>query len=797
MLVPVNWLKEYVDIDGLEIRTIADRLTMTGSHVDAVVNLDKDINNVVTGRIVEIENHPEADRLLVTKVDIGNKVVQIITGAKNIKLYDIVPVALHGSVLADGTKIKNSKLRGVLSEGMMCSYEELGIEDKLIPKESKDGILIFPDEMELGIEAKKALEMEGYLLDIEITFNRPDCLSVIGIAREAAAAMDRKLTLPEIKINNPVGNINDYINEIRIESPELCTRYYAKVIKDVKIGPSPLWLQRKIMDAGMRPISNIVDATNYVMLEMGQPLHAFDLEKMAGRKVVVRRAGKGEKLMTLDKETRELTSDMCVIADENDAQCIAGVMGGYDSEITDDTKLIIMECANFNPTSTRLTSKSLGLRSEASSRNEKPLSPQNVSYANERVCQIIEMIGAGTIVEGAIDAGRNEFEDATVELRPYRCTELLGVHIDTDEMVKILNSLEIESIYDGQKIVSKVPHFRPDIQQEADLIEEVGRIFGMERIEPKPLKGNILKGSISDLRKVEARIKNYLTESEFCETTTYSFISPKKYDKMNFNEDSALREYIKILNPLGEDFSSMRTTLLPNLVEVIGKNINYGTKKGRIYEIGNVFKSNEFPIKDLPDEISTLSLGMFGDADFYTIKGVLENIFNKFQIKAEYRVLENNPAFHPGRTAAVFAEGVYIGVVGEIHPIAAKNFNIKERVYAAEINLEKILELSKEERKYKEIPKYPSITRDMAVVAKDEVNVGDIISDIETRGYEYLESVDFFDIYKGMGIEDGHKSLAFSLVFRSPERTLQDEEVQKIFENIIKNVEDKFDAKLR
>jgi phenylalanyl-tRNA synthetase beta chain len=797
MLVPVNWLKEYVDIDGMEIRTIADRLTMTGSHVDSIINLEKDVNNIVTGRIVEIVNHPEADRLVVTKVDIGSKVLQIVTGAKNIKLHDIIPVAIHGSVLADGTKIKNSKLRGELSEGMMCSYEELGVDVKLIPKESKDGILIFPEEIELGIEAKKALEMEGYLLDIEITFNRPDCLSVIGIAREAAAAMGKKFTLPEIKINNPVDNINDYINEIKIESPDLCKRYYAKVIKDVKIGPSPLWLQRKIMDAGMRPISNIVDATNYVMIEMGQPLHAFDLEKIEGRKIVVRRARNGEKMISLDKKARELTSNMCVIADENDAQCIAGVMGGYESEITDDTKLIIMECANFNPTSIRLTSKSLGLRSEASSRNEKPLSPQNISYANERVCQIIEMIGAGTIVEGAIDVGVTNFEIETVKMRPYRCTELLGIQIDTDRMLKILNSLEIESVYDGHKILSKVPHFRPDIKQEEDLIEEVGRIYGLEKIKPMPLKGKILKGNISELRKTEYRIKNYLTESEFSEITSYSFISPKKYDKMNFNEDSELRQYIEILNPLGEDFSSMRTTLLPNLIEVIGKNMNYGTKKGRIYEIGNVFKSKELPIKDIPDEISTLSVGMFGDVDFYSIKGVIENIFNKFQIKAEYRVLENNSAFHPGRTAAIFAEGVYLGVVGEVNPIAAKNFNIKERIYAAEINVEKVLELSREERKYKEIPKYPSISRDMAVVAKDEINVGDIMTDIDSRGYKYLESVDFFDIYKGKGIDEGYKSLAFSLVFRSLEKTLQDEEVQKIFDDIIKNVEDKYDAKLR
>jgi phenylalanyl-tRNA synthetase beta chain len=797
MLVPVNWLKEYVNIEDIDIRTLSDMLTMTGSHVDSIIDLGKSIDKVVSGRILELEKHPDAEKLFIAKVDIGNKIIQIVTGAQNIKVDDFIPVALEGAVLPNDVKINSSEIRGVLSEGMMCSYEELGIDDKLIPKESKNGILIFPNEVEIGKDINEVLNLSGKVLDIEITFNRPDCLSIIGIARETAATFGRKLKLQEVRVKNPEEDIMDYLKEVRIESPELCSRYYAKVIKDVKIGPSPLWLQRKIMDAGMRPINNIVDATNYVMIETGQPLHAFDLEKMKGRKVVIRKAKFDEKILTLDKEKRNLFEDMCVIADEKDAQCIAGVMGGFDSEITEETSLIVMECANFNPKSIRMTSKKLGLRSEASSRNEKALSPQNVSYANERVCQLIEEIGAGKIVDGFFDVGKNKFEERKVTLRPYRCTELLGTHIDTERMLEILNLLEIQSQYDGSKIISRIPHFRPDIEQEEDLIEEVGRIYGFENIEPKPLKGILLKGNKSEMRMFEDSIKNYLSQSEFCEIMTYSFISPKKYDLMNFSEDSNLREYIRIINPLGEDFSSMRTTLLPNMIEVISKNLNYGNKSGSLYEIGNIFRSNEFPLKDLPNEISTLSIGMYGNADFYKIKGVIENILKRNQITAEYRILENNPAFHPNRTAAIYVDNVLIGILGEIHPETAQNFDIKEKVYVAELNLEKLLEFKKREIKYKEIPKYPSISRDAALIVKDNVSVGEILKEVEAKDYEYLESVDFFDIYKGKGIEEGYKSLAFSFVFRSRQRTLNDDEISSIFKNIICNLGEKFDARLR
>lgn len=797
MLIPINWLKEYVDIEDLSVRDLSDGLTLSGSHVDSIINLNKGITNVVVGKILTLTSHKDADNLKIAQVDVGSKVVQIVTGALNIKAGDLVPIALDGAVLPGNKRIEDTTIRGQASQGMMCSYQELGVEDKLVPKESKNGILILPSEFELGKDINEVLGFDGSILDIEITFNRPDCLSILGIARESAATFDKDFRFPKIKILNPEDEISQYLNEVRIDSPDLCTRYYAKVIKDVKIGPSPLWLQRKIMDAGMRPVNNIVDATNYVMIEMGQPLHAFDLEKMKGRKIIVRSAGDGETILTLDKETRQLSNDMCVIADQDNAQCIGGVMGGYESEITEKTNLIIMECANFNSKSIRFTSKKLGLRSEASSRNEKALSPRNVSYANERVCQIIEQIGAGTIVNGHYDVGVTDFDEKTVTLRPYKCDELLGINIDTDKMLKILNSLEIESRIEGDVIVSKIPHFRPDIEQEADLIEEVGRIHGFEKIEPQALNGDILKGTRSDLANLEERIKNYLSGIGFCEITTYSFISPKKYGMLNVPQNSDLNKDIRIINPLGEDFSSMRTTLLAGVLDVVAKNLNYGNKKGKLYEVGNVFRSEVIPVVDLPQEIRTLSIAMYGETDFYQMKGVVENIMKQYQIDVEHLSVNDNPSFHPGRGAGIFHKDIYLGTMGEIHPMVAKKFDIKEKVYITELNVETILSLQNTERKYSEIPKLPSITRDMALVLADEFEVGEVIKEVKSRNYEFLEKVDFFDMYKGKGIEEGFKSLAFSFVFRSRSRTLNDEEINQIFNKIVTDLQIRFNAKLR
>ncbi len=797
MLVPVKWLKEYVDLKDIGLRELSDQLTLTGSHVDSIIDLNRNTEDIIVGKIISLEKVKESDNLQTAKVDIGNKShIQIVTGARNISEGDYIPVAIPGAVLPNGKKIEETEIIGIQSQGMMCSYDELGVDDKLVPKESRDGIVVFPEPEVLGKNIKDVLGFGGAVLDIEVTFNRPDCLSIIGIAREAAATFNKKLTLPKIIIENAVDDVSTYLKEVRIEAPHLCSRYYAKVIKDVKIGPSPLWLQRKIMDAGMRPINNIVDATNFVMIETGQPLHAFDLDKMQGRKIVVRSSEPDESIMTIDKETRTLDKDVCVIADEFSPQCIAGIMGGYDSEVTEKTQLIVMETANFNPKSIRLSSKRLGLRSEASSRNEKLLSPQNVVLANERVCQIIEAIGAGVVVNGCYDVGNNIFNKREVQLRPYKSDELLGIKIAPERMVEILNSLEITSIYEHGVIKSEVPHFRADIQKEVDLIEEVGRIHGFDKIQPKALKGDLLKGSRSNLKALEEEIKSYCSSVGLSEITTYSFISPKKYDMMNMKDANDNLD-IRIMNPLGEDFSSMRTTMLPNMMEVVAKNIKYGNKDGKLFEIGNVFHYKGDPRDENTIETSMLSIGMYGEADFYKLKGLLENLFKLHQIQIDVVPESKNRSFHPGRAAILVDGSKIVGTFGEVHPDVSQKFDIKERVYLSEINLEIILTLKKTERKFKSIPKYPSITRDMAIIVKDSVLVGDIITNLEKEGYDYLESVEFFDIYTGEGIPEGHKSLAFSLIFREFSRTLQDNEVNAIFDQVISNMEKDFDAKLR
>ncbi|MFO7887202.1 MAG: phenylalanine--tRNA ligase subunit beta [Eubacteriales bacterium] len=793
MLVPINWLKEYVDIDT-DIRNLSDKLTMTGTHVDSIINMDKGIKNTCVGKIIKLEAHPNADKLQIVYVDLGYKKVKLITGAKNIKENDLVPVALKGAVLPNGMKIENTNFRGIESEGMLCSYEELGIDSSLVPKESKDGIIIINEEVKLGENIVDVLNLKGHILDLEITFNRPDCLSMVGIGRETAASLNTEFKYPDIKIINEVEDINDYVKDIQIVDEDLCRRYYSRVIKDVKIGPSPLWLQRKIMDAGIRPINNIVDATNYVMLEVGQPLHAFDLETLKGKVVRVRRAKNGEEIKTLDQLNRKLDEDMLVIADEAVPVGIAGVMGGFDSEVRKDSRVILMESANFDGKSVRETSKKLGLRSEASSRNEKDLPNEITVDACNRVCQLIESIGAGTIVKGVIDKGEKESDIKEVSMNPENCNNLLGTNIEVNKMLEILNSLNIESRLEKGKIISKIPNFRKDLKIEADLIEEVGRIYGFHNIPPKPLEGNILKGSKSELRKVEDKCKNVLYGLGLYEITTYSFISPKEYDKFNVGKGDSLRNYVEISNPLGEDFRSMRTTLMPNMLKVISKNSNYGIKEGMLFESGNTFEKSE---KTIPNEIRKVSIGMYGNYDFYSLKGVVENLLDKFGFKYKFKVEKNISSFHPGRTAKIFSNNIEIGLLGEIHPDVRENYEIDERTYLAEIDIHKILEHKTEEKTYKEIAKYPSVTRDISIVVDEDILVGDIIEEVEGMSIDNLEKIEMFDIYRGKNIDDGKKSLAYTMIFRSSDKTLLEEEVNTNYDKILERLKKTFNAKLR
>ncbi|MFA9423658.1 MAG: phenylalanine--tRNA ligase subunit beta [Sedimentibacter sp.] len=797
MLVPIKWMSQYVEINT-DDKTLADKLTLTGSHIDAVIDYNKEVINVVTGKILEIKQHPNADKLVVTQIDINEEEpVQIITGATNIREGDIVPVSLEGAILPNGVKIKKSKLRGLPSCGMMVSYEELGFEDKVVPKESRDGIIILPKDTELGKDVKEILGLNGSALEVEVTFNRPDCLNIVGMARETAATLGTKFKFPLIEIKNEQGDIKDFMNSVEIEDEDLCSRFYAKVIKDIKIGPSPLWMQRTLMDAGMRPINNIVDVTNYVMLELGQPLHAYNLEALKGRKLVARRAKKDEIIVTIDKNQRPLNENMLVIADEEKPACIAGVMGGYYSEINDDTKIMVLESANFNPKSIRETSKKLGMRSEASARNEKPMGYMIVELASKRACQLIEMIGAGTVVGGFLEAGKNEYVPPVVTLRPYRSTQLLGVEIPVEDMLASLNTLEIESTYDGDKISCKIPYFRTDIEQEADIIEEVGRLYGFENIVSQPLTGMTRVGRKTEKRMLEDQIKSISCGMGLYEITTYSFISPKSYDNICAPADSQLRDYVKIINPLGEDFSSMRTTLIPNMMEVIGRNSYRGVDDAKLFEVGSVFIPKSLPVTEEPYEKLKLCIGMYGKYDFFDLKGIVEGILSRFGMQVAIKPLKENPTFHPGRTAAMYVNDECIGIYGEASHQTTENYGLDHKVYIAEIDIEKILQNKNTNWKYEALPKYPSMVRDIAVTVKDEVLAGEMEEAIKAVNPHIIESVKLFDVYKGEHIEEGYKSTAFSVTYRNKERTLKEKEVENISKKILEVLESKFKATLR
>lgn len=796
MLAPIKWLEKYVDID-VDAKQLADKITLTGSHVDSIIDIDKGATLVVTGKILEIEQHPDADKLVVTKVDVGTEIVQIVTGAKNIRVGNIVPVSLVGAYLPTGITIKLSKLRGIESQGMMCSYEELGFEDKVVPKGGNDGIMILEENTPIGKDIKEVLGIDGKVLDIEITYNRPDCLNVTGMAREVAVTLNKEFRFPEIKIKNEVDDIKDYFDEVSIEAEDLCERFYVRVIKDVKVGKSPMWMQRALMDAGMRPINNIVDVTNYVMLELGQPLHAYDLNKFKGRKIVARRAKEGEVLTTLDKVDRKLDDKVLVIADSENPVGLAGVMGGFDTEIGDDTTLMLLESATFNKKSIRETSRKYGLRSEASARNEKVLHYKNAEIANNRACQLIEMIGAGTVVKGYINAGKSDFVPNKATLRPHRAEELLGIKMPVEDMLAILNRLELKSTFENGLIVSEIPYFRCDIEQEADLIEEIGRIYGFENIEAKPVFSTLTKGRKSEKRQTEDYIREIMVSMGLMEIMTYSFISPKSLDNICAAEDSYMKKHIKLLNPLGEDFSVMRTTLMTNMLDAMSRNNNRGINDVKFFEVGNTFVPKQLPVTELPDERSKLCIGMYGDYDFFNLKGIIEQMINRFGIELKVKAIGDDPTFHSGICAGIYLKDEQIGVFGELHPQVLENYDINKKVLMAEIDVDKIVENKNMSRKYEVLPKYPAMQRDIAVIVKDDVLVGDMMDVIKVVNPHMIESVELFDVYKGVHIEKGHKSTAFSITYRHKDRTLKDKDVDKLHSIVLRKLEENFGAVLR
>lgn len=796
MLLPVNLLENYVEID-VEAKELADKLTLSGSNVESIKALDREISNVVVGKVLEIKPHEDADKLVVCKVDVGEEIVQIVTGADNMKEEDYVIVAKVGAVLPGDFKIEKTKLRGVESYGMMCSLEELGYRKEVLTKDLLDGILVLDGEYDLGKDAREVLGLNTHILDIEITPNRTDCLSIVGMAREAGAALGEHLKLPEVKINNQSGDISEYIKDVEIRSDK-CSRYYTKVIEDVKIQDSPLWLQLHLMNAGIKPVNNIVDITNFVMLEYGDPLHAFDLEKLEGETIIVRDGLKGEKIRTLDEVEREVDEDDLVIADKNNPIAIAGVMGGLDSEISEATRTVLLEGASFDGKSIRDSSRKFNLRSEASFRFEKDVDPNLCDLAVNRACQLIEELGAGKIVAGEIDKYIVKREEKSINLRPEKVNKVLGTNIEIEDMLFHLNSLGLTSSYSDGEITSRIPTHRTDLEIEIDLVEEVGRMYGYHNIEQKPLVAAMTQGKKPYFRKVSDVAKFALQGFGYNEVMTYSFISPSSYDKLQVAEDSELRDYIELINPLGQEYSVMRTTLMPAMLELLSRNYNRKVEEVYAFEIGNIFIANELPVETLPEEKQVLSIGFYGEEDFYFLKETVDKSLARLGIdNIRYETETSNPSFHPGRTANLYIGDQKIGILGELHPEVVDNYGIGKRVYMAQLDFDAIIEKTKLEVEFKALPKYPSVARDIAVVVDEDILVGEIEAIIIEHGEELVEEIQLFDIYRGDQIDEGSKSVAFSIIYRSHESTLKDDEINRIQNLIIKDLKGKLNGELR
>lgn len=794
MLVPLKWLRDYVDIDR-ETQEFADMMTMTGSKVEKVEFFGKETNGVEVCKILEIEQHPDADRLKVTKVEVADgQILQIVTNATNINVGDYVPVARIGAVLPGDFKIKKGKLRGVLSEGMFCGAEELTIPSQYVEEHKKDGIYILDhqDSFELGMDVREALGINDALIEFEITSNRPDCRSIIGIAREAAVTLGKELKYPQITVN---GSDEEMKFEIDVQT-ELCKRYCGKVIKDVKVGPSPYWMQRRLIEAGMRPINNIVDITNYVMLELGQPLHAFDLEDIKYNKMIVKLAQEGEKFTTLDGVERTLTSDMLVIGNQDKTLDLAGIMGGENSEVKDNTTSIFLEGASFAKENIRATSKKLGLRTEASSRFEKGIDVNLTEVAVNRACQLIEELGCGTVLNGMLDYYPKKEEVQKITANPERINKLLGVNVPMDQFINILERLEFKcNLISSDKLELEVPSFRLDICEDADILEEVARIYGYENIPSATLEGNATAGVKTNKQKFMDNVKSNSIAVGLNEILTYSFVSPRGVDKLNLAEDDERREFVKIINPLGEETSVMRTTLIPNMLDVISTNLSHKVEEVYAFECGNTFR----PQEGLPVETKKLSIGMYGkEVDFFSIKGVVETIltnvgFDGYEVEPETK----NLTFHPGRCAKLVYNNICIGTFGELHPDVLENYDLNQRVYVAEIDIDLVFENLNNSKVYNPLPKYPATTRDIALLVKDEVFVKQIEDIIKANGSDILESYQLFDVYKGAQIEEGHKSIAYSITYRSKDKTLTDEDVAKVHDKIVSELSEKLNANLR
>lgn len=793
MNTPLSWIKTYVPELDCSSQEYTDAMTLSGTKVEGYKELDADLDKIVVGQIERIEKHPDADKLVVCQVNVGTETVQIVTGASNVEEGQKIPVVLDGGRVAGGhdgsrtpggIKIKKGKLRGVPSAGMMCSIEELGSDREMYPDAPEDGIYILKEDSVVGSDAVELLGLHDTVFEYEITSNRVDCFSVLGIAREAAATFRKPFLPPIVEVKANGEDVNDYIS-VQVEDKDLCKRYCARVVKNVKIEPSPEWMQRRLAACGIRPINNLVDITNYVMEEYGQPMHAFDLATLAGRKIVVKRASEGDTFVTLDGQERKLDQNILMINDAEKPVGIAGIMGGENSKITDDVKDMVFEAACFDGTNIRLSAKRLGLRTDASGKFEKGLDPNNALEAINRACQLIEMLGAGEVVGGVVDIYDEVRQPKRISFEPEKMNRLLGTGIGSGQMLDYFKTIGLE--YDESSNEVVVPTFRQDLECMADLAEEVARFYGYDNIPSSLPQGEATAGKLSYKLRIEGIAKDIAEFCGFSQGMTYSFESPKVFDKLLLPEDSSLRQTVDILNPLGEDFSIMRTTTLNGMLTSLSTNYNRRNKNVRLYELGNVYLPKAVPVTELPDERMQFTLGMYGDGDFYTMKGVVEEFLEKVGMKkiVRYDKDAGKPFLHPGRQANILYAGEVIGYLGEVHPQVLDNYNIGDRAYIAILDMPTIYNKTTFDRKYEGIAKYPAVSRDISMIMPKSLQVGDVEEVIRKKGGSLLESYQLFDIYEGAQIQMGYKSVAYSIVFRAKDHTLEEKEVSEIMDKIL------------
>ena len=799
MKTSLEWIKSMVPDLECAPQEYMDALTLSGSKVEGFEQLDADLDQIIIGQIKTIEKHPDADKLIICQVDIGKEdLLQIVTGAPNVKEGDKVPVVVDGGRVAGGhdgkktpggIKIKKGKLRGVESFGMMCSIEELGSNKDMYPESPEYGIYIFPEDAQVGEDAIEALGLHNSVFEYEITSNRVDCFGVIGLAREAAATFRKEFHPPVVTATGNSEDVNDYI-KVRVEDEELCPRYVARVVKNIKIGPSPKWMQRRLAAHGIRPINNIVDITNYVMEEYGQPMHAYDLETIEDAQIVVKRAQKDQKFITLDGQERVMDDSVLMICDGKKAIGIAGIMGGENSMITDDVKTMLFEAACFDGTNIRLSSKKVGLRTDASGKFEKGLDPNNAMAAIDRACQLVEELGAGEVVGGAVDVYSKVKEGRRIPFEPEKYNRLLGTEIESETMLSYFKMLDLG--YDEGSNEVLIPSWRQDLECDADLAEEVARFFGYDKIPTSLPSGEATTGKLSFKLRVESVARDIAEFCGFSQAMTYSFESPKVFDKLLLPKDSPLRKTVVISNPLGEDYSIMRTVSLNGMLTSLATNYNRRNQNVRLYELGNIYLPKQVPVTELPEERMQFTLGMYGEGDFFTMKGVVEEFFDKVGMhkKCEYDPKNKKPFLHPGRQADIVYDGQIVGYLGEIHPIVAGNYDIKERVYVAVLDMPYIVEYATFDRKYQGIAKFPAVTRDLSMVVSKEILAGDIEKVFEEKGGQYLESYALFDVYEGAQIKSGYKSLAYTLTFRAKDKTLEDTDIQNGMNKILKKLEE-------